>query len=300
MAGHVPVMAAEVVSIFAESPGGIFLDATFGSGGHTREIERSYPGKFRFMGIDRDSEILSRAGGDLPSNIELLNMSFAEIPSMLEERNPGPVTGALFDLGLNSEQIDEMSRGFSFRGSASLDMRFDRKSGSPLWAEIRKLDSDRLVWILKEYGQERNARSIARKIISAPPSTTDELAEIVKSAVGPGRFAKSAARVFQAFRIYINSELAEIQRALSGIIPLLASGGRLAVISYHSLEDGIVKRLFQLNSGKCFCGKGVGICECGKGNNLKVISKKPLRPSDDEIRRNSRSRPARLRYAERI
>jgi 16S rRNA (cytosine1402-N4)-methyltransferase len=297
---HEPVMVSEIVSIFADVPRGLIVDATYGQGGHTRALENSLKGEFEFLGIERDGEILESPGTYRSKAVNTKKMNFAEIPSMLIDENRDPVSGALFDLGLNSAHLDDSSRGFSYRNCSELDLRFDRASGEPASKVIAKLNEKELIRILKDYGQERNARAIVRGIVKAKPSTTTSLADLIRNVAGPGRFAKSAARVFQALRIYINDELDSLRKALTGIIPLLAPGGRIAVISYHSLEDSIVKREFSLNAGKCFCGPGEETCRCGKREILKIKSKKPLRPSPQEVAANRRARSARLRYAERI
>lgn len=297
---HKPVMVSEVVSIFADVPRGLIIDATYGQGGHTRALEESLKGEIEFLGIERDGEILDNPETYRSKAVITKKMNFAEIPSMLIEEDRGPVCGVLFDLGLNSVQLDDPSRGFSHRTSSKLDLRFDRATGEPASEVIASLSEKEIVNILKEYGQERNARSIARRIVKYKPSTTASLAELIRKVVGPARFTKSAARVFQALRIFINDELDSLKRALDGIIPLLAPGGRIAIISYHSLEDGIVKREFSLNAGKCFCGPGEETCRCGKREMLTIKTKKPLRPSPEEVAANRRSRSARLRYAERI
>ena len=296
---HIPVMTSEVIEIFAGAPDGILVDATFGLGGHSVAINRSLGSKFKIIGIDADSEVLARVVGKLPKEISVRNMRFSNIPQMLQAETIGPLSGILFDLGLNSAQLDDPSRGFSFTQSGPIDMRFDRTSGIPAADVLRKISAPELATILKEFGEERHSRAIARAIIEKRPSTTDELADIVRRVTGPNWFVKSAARVFQAMRIYINRELDELRETLYNVIPLLETGGRIAVISYHSLEDGIVKRQFQLNSGKCFCAPVAPVCICGKRNLLRILSKKPIRPSEEEVARNSRARAARLRYAER-
>jgi 16S rRNA (cytosine1402-N4)-methyltransferase len=295
---HKPVMAGEIISIFADAPDGVFIDATFGLGGHTRAMLGKLRGKFSFVGIDRDAEMLERAGAFPLGTVSLYRMNYTGIPELISREGLGPVTGILFDLGVNSAQLDDPSRGFSFEQAATLDMRYDQGVGKSAAELLSGVDQENLVRILKDYGQEKKARSIARAIISERPSTTDSLAAIIRRIVGPRNFVKSAARVFQALRIAINNELLDFKTALEGVIPLMAGGGRLAVISYHSLEDRIVKRLFQLYSGKCFCGPEATECTCGRQELLTIKTRKPVRPSPDEIKSNSRARPARLRYAE--
>jgi 16S rRNA (cytosine1402-N4)-methyltransferase len=296
---HIPVMAGEIVELFSAVPDGIFIDATYGLGGHSAIINKKFGSKFRIIGVDQDAEMLARSA-QTPQSVTLHRMRFSGLPAMIEREKIGPVTGVLFDLGLNSAQLDDDSRGFSFSRPGPIDMRFDRSQGRRVSDILDTLSENELITILKDYGQERNSRSIARAILREKPDSTDNMAYLIKKIVGPQRFIKSAARVFQALRIYINRELDELRTALAGISPLVATGGRLAVISYHSLEDGIVKRQFLRDSGRCFCGPADAVCNCGKRYLLKVITKKPLLPSDDETRENPRARAARLRYAERI
>lgn len=293
-------MAGEVVSIFADVPDGVFIDATFGLGGHTWAMLENLSGKFSFVGIDRDAEMLEKAGAFPPDRVSLHRMNYTGIPELILSEGLGPVSGILFDLGVNSAQLDDPSRGFSFAHKAGLDMRYDRGTGKPAAQIMSEVNQEGLIRILKDYGQEKKARAIARAIVAEKPSTTDSLAAIIRRIAGSRKFVKSAARIFQALRIFVNNELADLKGALERAIPHLTAGGRIAVISYHSLEDGIVKRLFQLYSGKCFCGPESTECSCGRQELLTIETPKPLRPSSEEIKANSRARPARLRYAEKI
>lgn len=292
-------MVEEIVSIFAGVPEGVFIDATIGLGGHSLAIEKKYPGKFAFFGFDRDGEMLELARRILPGAFRLVNMTYSSIPSFLSKEKIAPVTGVLFDLGLNSMQL-EGERGFSYAKSSPLDLRFDRSAGRPFHQIIKRFNSRQLTDILKKYGQEKNSRAIAGAIVENQPRTTGELADIIRKIVGPGRFVKAASRVFQALRIYINDELEEFEKAIKAIVPVVSFGGRIAVISYHSLEDGITKRVFRLFSGKCQCGPGVGVCQCGARKLLEIKTKTPLRPERSEVAGNPRARSARLRYAEKI
>lgn len=297
---HKPVMINEILTIFGDIPAGFFIDATFGLGGHSKALRKKANSGLEFIGIDRDGEILEMAGIDRPPAGRLIKMNFADLPSMIASESISPLTGLLFDLGLNSAHLDDPSRGFSYQKKSVLDLRYDRNSGETAAVVIGRLDEEALIRILKEFGQERNARSIARAIKAEKPTTTDALAELIRRIAGPRNFNKTAARVFQALRIFINDELGALESALKGSIPFLAVGGRVAAISYHSLEDGIVKRVFALDSGKCFCGPEAAECVCGKRKILKVMTKKPVRPTPGEIESNPRARSARLRYAERI
>jgi len=293
-------MAAEIVELFRSAPDGYLIDATFGLGGHAAVIKRALGSKFEIIGIDRDPEILARAMKNIPEGIKIHQLRFSQLPAFIENNRIFPVSGVLFDLGLNSAQLDDDSRGFSFTHSGPIDLRFDRSRGESAAELISHIGESELSDILIKYGQEKKARAIARAIVRERPSETQSLASIIKRIAGPQRFVKSAARVFQALRIYLNREMEELKAALAGVAPLVATGGRLAVISYHSLEDGIVKRQFLLDSGKCFCGPAQPECICGKRKILKILTRKPLTPSSEEIKRNSRSRAAKLRYAEKI
>jgi 16S rRNA (cytosine1402-N4)-methyltransferase len=295
---HIPVMAEEVVEIFAAVPDGIFVDATFGLGGHSKVVKKTR--NFRIIGIDRDAEMLKRAASGLPEGISVRNMHFADLPETIQKEGIGPISGILFDLGLNSAQLDDPSRGFAFMKPGPLDMRIDRNTGLTAGEVITHMSENGLIRVFKELGQEKNSRAIARAINREKPTTTEALASIIKRIVGPQRFIKSAARIFQALRIYVNHELDELRSALAGVAPLVVTGGRLAVISYHSLEERIVKRQFLLDSGKCLCGPQEPVCICGKRKLLEVMTRKPLFPSAEEIERNPRARAARLRYAQRI
>jgi len=297
---HIPVMAAEIISVFADAPKGVFIDATYGLGGHSKEVLKAYPNKFKIIGFERDQDIFEMALENKPNNVTLHNMSFSKVDEILSDIKTGPVSGALFDLGLNSVHIDDHERGFSYLNDGPLDLRFDQTGGRPAWEAISGLSEKEIQNILSDYGQEHRARGIAKEIYNEKPKTTKALADLIRKVAGSRGFVKSASRVFQALRIYVNNELNEISAALDNLIPHLATGGRLAVISYHSLEDGLVKRNFKRFSGKCSCGPNIPLCQCGAAKYLNIITKKPLRPSEDEVRQNSRSRSARLRYAEKI
>jgi 16S rRNA (cytosine1402-N4)-methyltransferase len=293
-------MAREITEIFAAAPDGILIDATFGLGGHAAVIKQNLVSKFRIIGIDRDPEMISRVEDSLPEGIVVRQMRFSELPTFIENDRIAPISGVLFDLGLNSAQLDDRTRGFSFTHPGPVDMRFDRSTGPSAADLLAGMDEKQLTAVLKDFGQEKKARAIARALVRERPGDTLTMASIIKRVAGPQRFTKSAARIFQALRILVNRELEELKTALAGVAPFVVSGGRLAVISYHSLEDGIVKRQFLLDSGKCFCGPAVPVCICGKRRLLKLMTKKPLVPSQEEVESNSRARSARLRYAERI
>jgi len=297
---HIPVFKDEIVTLFRDVPEGFFIDATFGLGGHSKAIFETCKQKLQIIGIDCDQEIIMEAQRDLPFQFKIYHSNFEQLINLIKKEKIEPISGILFDLGLNSLHLDNSERGFSFQNRGPLDMRFDRALGISLADQIADMDEKSIVKIIMKYGQERKARAIAREIVKSRPQDTISLADIVRKAVGPRWFVKSAARVFQAFRIFLNNEMEILKTALNGAIPVLQSGGRIAVVSYHSLEDGIVKRAFLLNSGKCFCGPNEPSCRCGSRKILQVLTKKPIQPGEEEIAMNPRSRSAKLRYAQRL
>jgi len=302
---HIPVLLREVIENLAIQPGGRYIDCTLGGGGHTQAIlESSSPGG-QVLGIDADPEAIRSVENRLASyakSILLVNENFINLRDICVKYDFLPVHGILFDLGLSSQQLDEGERGFSFQHDSPLDMRFN--PGQKLSAAdiVNKFSETRLAEILKVYGEETNSRQIARKIVRRRPILTSaELAEVVEEAVG-GRYGKihPATRTFQALRIAVNNEMENLELALNQALGLLGFRGRLVVISYHSLEDRIVKQFMQKESRDCICPPEVLKCSCGHRANLKIISKKIVTPSSCETELNPRSRSAKLRAAERI
>jgi 16S rRNA (cytosine1402-N4)-methyltransferase len=302
---HIPVLSREVIEALSVQPGGRYIDCTLGSGGHAQAIlEHSAPGG-QLLGIDADPEAIKAASERLQSyqkSILLVNDNFVNLRDICIKYDFFPVHGILFDLGLSSPQLDEEGRGFSFQYDAPLDMRFNPAQRTSAADIVNTSSETELARILKTYGEEINSRPIAKKIIQARPiKTTMELARIVEAAVG-GRHGKihPATRTFQALRIAVNHEMENLESALSQAISLLGFGGRLTVISYHSLEDRIVKQLMQKESRDCICPPEAMKCVCGHKANLKIITRKIITPSFTEVEMNPRSRSARLRAAERI
>jgi 16S rRNA (cytosine1402-N4)-methyltransferase len=288
--------------MLAPERGGFFVDATVGAGGHAeRLLERGT--RVRLLGIDRDPDALELARERLArfgDRVELVAGDFAD----LEERLAGrpDADGILADLGVSSMQLDRGERGFSFRRDGPLDMRMGR-SGRTAADIVATASVGELTRIFRDYGEERMAAKIARGIVAertkSPIQTTRQLARIVAGQKGSREKIDPATRVFQALRIEVNQELVALGRFLAAAVARLKPGGRLAVISYHSLEDRIVKDAFRRDSGVCFCPPKLPTCICGARAALKVLTRRPIRPGEAELRRNPRSRSARLRVAER-
>ncbi|HUS57281.1 MAG TPA: 16S rRNA (cytosine(1402)-N(4))-methyltransferase RsmH [Planctomycetota bacterium] len=294
---HIPVMLRETLFYLEPKPGDVIADCTVGAGGHAVEILAAIQPGGRLIGIDRDAEILQLAGKTLDSSgfagcFELHQANFADLDGVL----PGAVDGMLFDLGVSSLQLDRPERGFSFNAEGPLDMRMDPSRGQPVGAAIRRLTDKELAAIIRDYGEERYAWRIAKAIKQAQETTglrtTRDLAETVYRAVPqrPGRSSRlagihPATRTFQALRIYVNRELDALADALQKAPGLLKPGGRVVVISYHSLEDRIAKRAFREQAAR---------------GEIEILTRKPIRPQPDEVERNRRSRSARLRAARRM
>jgi len=291
------------VEWLAPERGGFFVDATVGAGGHARALLEAGP-RVRLLGLDRDPDALALARERLSGftdRIELVESNFADLESALSGR-PAP-DGILADLGVSSMQLEEPSRGFSFRRDGPLDMRLSRpgRSAADVLAEASAKELSRIFF---QYGEERMAIKIAQAILEErsrePITTTRQLSRIVARAKGDRERIDPATRVFQALRIEVNAELQALSRFLAAAVERANAGGRVAVISYHSLEDRMVKEAFRRESGVCLCAPKLPICVCGARRVLAVLTRRPVRPSDTEIRRNPRSRSARLRAAEKL
>ncbi len=303
-------MPAEVLHYLSPASGRIYVDGTLGGGGHAMQIlEASSPDGI-LIGSDRDEEALNAASEKLVSyaeRVRFLRGNFADIAEMLAGIGISGIDGFLLDLGVSSFQLDKGERGFSFQKDAPLDMRMDDSSGESAASLVNTLSEQELAKIIREYGEERWAVRIASHIVKArmdkPVETTFHLVDIIKGAVPRAKWEERlhpATRTFQALRIAVNDELANLEKGLKGGIELLNSGGRIAVISFHSLEDRIVKSIFRDFATGCTCPKGVPICVCGKIPQLKKITGKPVLPSGEEVHSNPRSRSAKLRVAEKL
>ena len=302
-APHTPVLVREVVELLAAERGGFFVDATVGAGGHARALLEAAPG-VRLLALDRDPDALALARERLAGfgeRVRFAEANFGDLASALE--GFPPPDGILADLGLSSMQLEEPSRGFSFRRDGPLDMRMSR-SGRSAADVVATASAEELSRIFFEYGEERMAVKIARAILEErsrePITTTRQLSRIVARVKGDREKIDPATRVFQALRIEVNEELQALSRFLAAAVEKLNAGGRLAVLSYHSLEDRMVKDAFRKQAGVCLCPPKLPVCVCGARRALLVLTRRPIRPKDSEVRRNPRSRSARLRVAEKI
>ncbi|RJQ07992.1 MAG: 16S rRNA (cytosine(1402)-N(4))-methyltransferase RsmH [Dehalococcoidia bacterium] len=303
---HEPVMLHEVVEALAVRPGGRYVDATVGLGGHARAIiEAAQPGG-QLLGIDRDPQALAIATERLMSYgdaVVLVRGEFAEVARICTERGFTPVDGVLIDAGVSSFQLDTPGRGFSFRRDEPLDMRMDPDGPVTAADIVNTSDETDLAAIIFEYGEERRSRRIAREIVARRPlRTTSDLARAVEAAVGRRGQDRihPATLTFQALRIAVNNELDQLESALEAAHTLLTPGGRLAVISFHSLEDRMVKQFIREHTRDCICPPRQPVCTCAHRATLRDAAKGGRTASDDEIARNPRARSARLRAAERL
>jgi 16S rRNA (cytosine1402-N4)-methyltransferase len=302
---HIPVLSRETLENLSVQPGGRYIDCTLGGGGHAQAIlEHSSPGG-QLLGIDAAPEAIKAAGDRLMSfgkSVLLVNDNFVNLRDICVKYDFFPVHGILFDLGLSSLQLDEGGGGFSFQRDAPLDMRFSPTQRTTAADIVNTSSEIELARILKTYGEETASRQIARYILQKRPiRTTTQLADIVEQAVG-GRHGRihPATRTFQALRIAVNHEMENLESALNQAVSLLGFGGRLVVISYHSLEDRIVKNFMRQESRDCVCPPEAMKCVCGHKANIKIISRKIVMPSFAEVEMNPRSRSAKLRSAERL
>lgn len=305
---HAPVLKEEVVRYLAVQPGGRYVDCTVGAGGHARAIlEASSPGGV-LLGMDADPAAIKIAGAALEEfsgSVRLVVANFREIGSVCRRYKFEPVHGIVFDLGISSLQLAS-ERGFSFQVEAPLDMRFNPEQTLTAADIVNEYDDSDLADVIWRYGEEPGSRRIARAIVAARPiETTTQLADVVARAAGGGkRTARKkihpATRTFQALRIAVNDELTAISEALEQAVGLLGAGGRIAVISFHSLEDRIVKQFFQRESRDCICPPQQPVCTCGHVATLNVLTRRPVKPSEEELAANPRSRSAKLRAAQRL
>jgi 16S rRNA (cytosine1402-N4)-methyltransferase len=309
---HVPVLADEVMAMLAPAAGSRQVDATLGGGGHAERILEATDPDGRLLGLDADEAAIARVRARLSprfgDRLHLRQANFRELATVAPEEGFDAVDGCLFDLGLSSFQLADAGRGFGIRTGGPLDMRFDPGRGVPASELLATLDQDELTALFRRYGEEPFAGRIARGIVesrrSAPIRTAGELAALV-ARVAPGRApgrrrVHPATRVFQALRIAVNEELDALQAGLAAAVDLLRPGGRLVVLSYHSLEDRIVKRFLQAERRGCTCPPEVPVCICGREPRLRLLAPKGLVPSPAEIVANPRARSARLRAAERM
>jgi 16S rRNA (cytosine1402-N4)-methyltransferase len=308
--GHVSVLLKETVGFIDPQPGDVIVDATLGLGGHSREILECQP-EARLIGLDQDAaaiEIAKRNLEEFGDRVTIVHTNFVNIREALGELEVDSVNGILADLGVSSLQFDSETRGFSFRFDAPLDMRMDAEGDWPSAAELlATLSEEEIANTIYQFGEERFSRRIARRIVERreagnPVTTTRELAELVERAVPRSKKDKihPATRTFQALRIAVNNELGVLENFLSDSVESLAPGGRLAVISFHSLEDRIVKQAFLKLSGRCQCPPRLPICQCGAEKKVEILTKKPVVPTETESSENPRSRSAKLRAVRKL
>lgn len=312
MPEHISVMPREIISWIAPRPGGRYLDGTLGLGGHTLNLCEASGGQGFVLGIDRDTQALDKARERLApyaGHVFFAHCSFQHFEDAMDEIGWDKIDGAVLDLGVSSLQLDQAERGFSFLHDGPLDMRMDRDSGFPsARIVVNTFSFDALRKIIREFGEEPMAGRVAKAIVQyrerEPIERTLQLAEIVSGAYPAKRRALSrnhpATKTFQALRIAVNHELDELENFLDDIVDRLSPGARVAVLSFHSLEDRIVKWFFRREAKGCLCPREYPVCQCGHQQRLRILTKKPALPSQEEIAVNSRSRSAKLRVAERI
>lgn len=304
---HIPVLLNEVIDYLSCSRPGLYIDFTVGAGGHAKAILASSP-ENRLIGFDWDEQAIEIASENLQefsNRVTLVHEGFPSFKSTLENSGINEVDGMIFDLGLSSIQIDSQERGFSFREDSPLDMRMDRRNNTTAADLVNKLDAEELIKIIKVYGEERYARNIVHTIIrernKEAITSTSKLAEIIRSAVPPHyRFGRihPATKTFQALRIAVNNELEDLDKIIRDAVGYLKPGSRICIISFHSLEDRIVKNTFRSLEKPCICPPRIPYCVCGMKSTLNVLTRKPVIPSDAEIAANPRARSAKLRVGE--
>ena len=305
---HKSVLLYETVGSLNIKPGGIYVDGTLGGGGHAYEVCKRLGGG-RLIGIDQDADAIRAAGERLApfkDKVTIVRSNYQNIENVLKELNIEKVDGIYLDLGVSSYQLDTASRGFTYREDAPLDMRMDQRNPTTAADIVNGYSEMELFHIIRDYGEDNFAKNIAKHIVKAraekPIETTGELSEIIKAAI-PAKVRATgghpAKRTFQAIRIELNHELDVLENSIDTMIRLLNPEGRLSIITFHSLEDRIVKSNFKRNENPCTCPSDFPVCVCGKVSKGKVITRKPILPSEKELEENSRSKSAKLRVFER-
>ena len=306
---HYSVLLEETVDGLNIKPDGIYVDGTLGGGGHAYEVCSRLNDKGRFIGIDQDEAAIEAAGArlrDFGERVTIVRSNYCDMRSRLQELGIDKVDGIVLDLGVSSYQLDTAERGFSYRVDAPLDMRMDRRQEMTARDIVNDYSEMDLFRIIRDYGEDKFAKNIAKHIVmereKGPIETTGQLIEIIKRAI-PMKFQKTAGhpakRTFQAIRIELNKELEVLRENLDDMIDLLNKDGRICIITFHSLEDRIVKTIFRKAENPCICPSHFPVCVCGNVPKGKVVTKKPILPSDGELEENSRSKSAKLRIFER-
>ena len=306
---HVSVLLSECIKALNIRPDGIYVDGTLGLGGHSSEIAKRLTTGL-LIGIDRDETAIERAGSRLQTygeRVRLVHGNFSDVASILDRLGIDAVDGMLFDLGVSSPQLDDGARGFSYMADAPLDMRMNREDRLTAWEVVNRWPREELRRILYEYGEERYAPQIAaaidRRRQTGPIETTLELVDVIRSAMPPQALREKqhpAKRSFQAIRIAVNDELGAVREMMETAIPRLKPGGRLAVITFHSLEDRIVKSAMNAAAKGCTCPPDFPVCVCGKKPQVRVITRKPITSGQKELTENPRARSAKLRICEKL
>ncbi len=309
MNGHIPVLLDECIRYLNIKPEGVYVDGTLGMGGHSEAILRRLT-TGRLISIDRDELAIERASErlrDYSDRLTIVHGNFRDLGEILDEQGVEAVDGMLFDLGVSSPQLDEGSRGFSYMLDAPLDMRMDKSDNIDAWFIVNRWPEDKIVRILRDYGEERHAARIAKAIASRREEreieTTSELVEIIKGAMPAAALREKqhpAKRSFQAIRIAVNDELGAVEALMETAPDRLKVGGRLCVISFHSLEDRIVKNAIHSRENGCTCPREAPVCTCGFVQTLRSVTRKPITAGGEELELNPRSRSAKLRVAERV
>lgn len=306
---HKSVLLEETVDGLAIKPDGIYVDGTLGGGGHAFEVCSRLNEQGRFIGIDQDAAAIEAASErlrDFGEKVTIIRSNYCEMKSRLHEIGVDKVDGIVIDLGVSSYQLDTAERGFSYRVDAPLDMRMDQRQQLTAREIVNTYSEADLFRVIRDYGEDKFAKNIAKHIVierqKAPIETTGQLNEIIRHAI-PMKFQKTAGhpskRTFQAIRIELNRELDVLRESLDDMIEMLNPGGRICIITFHSLEDRIVKSAFRKNENPCICPSHFPVCVCGNVSKGRVITRKPILPSEEELENNSRSKSAKLRIFER-
>ena len=306
---HKSVLLKETIDGLKIKPDGIYVDGTLGGGGHASEVARRLSDKGSIIGIDQDAAAIEAAGirlKDFGEKVTIVRSNYCDMKSQLGKLGIDKVDGIVLDLGVSSYQLDTAERGFSYREDAPLDMRMDRRQKMTARDVVNDYEERELYRVIRDYGEDKFAKNIAKHIVAArqkaPIETTGQLTEIIRASI-PMKFQKKsghpAKRTFQAIRIELNQELEVLKNSLDAMIDLLNPGGRLCIITFHSLEDRIVKSAFRKNENPCTCPSDFPVCVCGKISKGSIITRKPILPSKEEMEENSRAKSAKLRIFER-
>ena len=307
---HKSVLLFETIDNLNIKPDGIYVDGTLGGGGHSFQILKQLGDGGRLIGIDQDEDALKAAGERLAifeDKVTTVRSNYCHMKQVLHDLGIEKVSGIVLDLGVSSYQLDEPERGFTYREDVPLDMRMDRRNPKTAKNIVNEYSEMDLFRIIRDYGEDKFAKNIAKHIVAAREKkeieTTGELIEIIKAAI-PAKVRATgghpAKKTFQAIRIELNEELEVLQNSLDEMIDLLEDGGRICIITFHSLEDRIVKTIYKTNENPCTCPSHFPVCVCGKKSKGKVITRKPIVPSDEELEYNSRAKSSKLRVFERI